>query len=236
MKNSLRELNDEGAAARWAALMYPNTPKPAKETKTGQDRLRAYHQALGCFVDSYAHVELLTFLALRWHTKTSADIARAVFSGVRVNEALGYFRRLAEIGAIDAKEWSALSPVVDQLKTINQRRNDILHHGADGVASGEGVVSNQAMALKLDRIQSFPISPEILDDMTADLHKITAHLLTRHLGRPSLRGKHPELDAVLSRAWQYKQKQAPVQKPGKSARKGRGKNKARQDQPKSSQK
>jgi hypothetical protein len=200
---TLKDVLDPGAEARWAALMYPNTPKPADETDVGKKRLRAYHLALGRFVDTYAHTELLTHLVLRRQTKTSSDAARAVFSGVRTNEALGYFRRLADVGVISAEEWSLLSPVVDQLRLITGRRNDLLHHAADCVASGKGIVSNDALALTVDRVQSFPISSEILDEMTRDLQKINAHFLLRHMGRPSLRGKHPELQKVLTASWRY---------------------------------
>jgi hypothetical protein len=184
--------------------MYTDRPRSAARTEEGQEQLRAYYIALGRFVDTYAHTELLTHLVLRWQTKTSSDIARAVFSGVRTNEALNYFRRLADVGIIQADEWTALMPIVDQLRLVTSRRNDILHHGATDVAQGGGLVTNEALALTAERIQSFPISPEILDDMTADLRKINAHFLTRHMGRPALRGTHPELDVVLTASWRYK--------------------------------
>jgi hypothetical protein len=154
-------------------------------------------------VDTYAHTELQTHFVLRWFTKTSSDIARAVFSGVRTKEALAYLGRLASVRRISTAEWLELEPVVIQLRLINERRNDILHHGASDVAAGGGTVSNDAMALTPKHVQSFPISPEILDDMTADLLKINAHFLTRHMGRLPLRGKHPDLDAVLAASWRY---------------------------------
>jgi hypothetical protein len=117
------------------------------------------------------------------------------------------------VGIIQADEWAALMPIVDQLKLITGRRNDILHHGATDVAQGGGLVTNEALALTTERIQSFPISPEILDDMTADLRKINAHFLTRHLGRPALRGEHPALDAVLTASWRYKQPEQAESRP-----------------------
>lgn len=195
---------DPEAVARWAELFYPNTPKPAAETDTGRERMRAYHCALGEFADAFARTELWTHFVLRWYTKTSASAALAVFSGVRTNEAANYFRRLAEVKIVPPKDWAELHPVVDQLSLIAKRRNDILHHGARDVAEGIGSVSNEALALTVDRVQSFPISPEILADMTADLRKIDAHFLLRHMGRPALRGKHPELERVLASAWRYK--------------------------------
>jgi hypothetical protein len=219
----LKDLVDPGAVARWAALMYPSMRKPAEP---GKERLHAYFLALGRFADTFAHTELLTHFVLRWHTRTSSDIARAVFSGVRTKEALGYFRRLSDVGAIRTGEWVELLPLVEQLGGIADRRNDILHHGASDIAAGGGVVSNDAMALTPGRAH---ISPEILDDMTADLQKINVHFLLRHMGRQALRGKHPELDAVLDRAWRYKLPQRPQRQTNRIAKTGK-----RQRPPKSS--
>jgi hypothetical protein len=184
--------------------MYPNMPKPAAETDAGQERLRAYYLALGEFADAFAWTELLMHFVLRWHTKTTALVSRAVFSGVRTDQTTGYLRRLAEAGLIEPAEWADLLPVIEQLKLINDCRNAILHHGAADVALGRGYVSNQALALTIGRIKSFPISPEILGDMTSDLRKINAHFLTRHMGRSELRGEHSDLDAVLAASWRYK--------------------------------
>ena len=50
----------------------------------------------------------------------------------------------------------------------------------------------------------FPISPEILREITEDLRRIMACLLVYHAGRPPLRGKHQELDALLRAPWRYK--------------------------------
>jgi hypothetical protein len=36
-----------------------------------------------------------------------------------------------------------------------------------------------------------------------DFEKISLHLIWQHAGRPPLRGKHPEMDAVLQGAWRY---------------------------------
>jgi hypothetical protein len=203
--NRMRDtLLDPDAFARWAEVMYTNTPKSASQTDAGRERLRAYHCALGEFVDTFAHTELLTHFVLRWHTKTTSAAARAVFSGVRTNQAADYLRRLAEVDILPADEWTELGPVVDQLSLITKRRNDILHHGARDVEEGGASVSNEAMALTIDRIQSFPISPDILADMTADLRKIHVHFLVRHMGRPALRGSHPELERALSAPWRYK--------------------------------
>jgi hypothetical protein len=116
---------------------------------------------------------------------------------------LDHLRRLASIGVITKTEWEQLEPITKQLKSISDVRNTVLHYGASNVAEGSGFVPDAIMALTADRAKVFPISPEILDDMAQDLGKIFLHLVTRHMGRPALRGKHPKLERVLNAAWRY---------------------------------
>jgi hypothetical protein len=186
-----------------ARRRYQGTPKPASETDEGKERAKAYRLALGGFVDAFAKVETAMYLALRWHTKTTTTVAKAVFSGTRVETAASFLKRLAEIGSIDAAEWAELEPILGQLHKINGTRNIILHHGAEGVEEGRAFVTDALRALTEDRMKVVPISPEILDAMGFDCRKIFLHLVTRHLGRPPLRGYHAELDEVLHAAWRY---------------------------------
>jgi hypothetical protein len=130
-------------------------------------------------------------------------VALSVFSGVRTDQAASFLRRLADAKAIKRAEWAELLPIIEQLGIINDRRNQILPHGAAYIESGRGIVSNKAFAITRDRVRSFPISAEILEDMTADLRKINVHLLIKHMGRPALRGKYPGLRGVLAASWRY---------------------------------
>jgi hypothetical protein len=50
-----------------------------------------------------------------------------------------------------------------------------------------------------------------------DFEKISLHLIWQHAGRPPLRGKHPEMDAVLQGAWRYTS-----EKPTKKKKEGKG--------------
>jgi hypothetical protein len=68
-------------------------------------------------------------------------------------------------------DWKDPEPIFQQLAIISGRRNDIFHHGASFIAEGEGVVTNATMALTEERITKFDISPDIINDMTADLKK-----------------------------------------------------------------
>jgi hypothetical protein len=209
---------------------------PASETEHGKERLRVYYEALGRFVDMFSQIEMTARIVLRHYTKMTTAAANALLSGVRVDEIKNRFQRLYEAGIISEVDWNDAKPLFQHLGEINGRRNGILHYGAISVAEGLGRVTNANIAHTPQRIAEFPISPEILDDMTADLRKIMLHLLTRHAGRPALRGVHPELDAILRASWRYTQQPSPPPRFGKLRGLGRTKNKVHRDQPKPSQK
>ena len=183
---------------------YRNTPVPAAETAEGKARLQEYWNALGEFIDGFARAERDMFLALRWHTKTQDKIARAVFSGVRVDATADFLRRLATVGAIGAPEWEQLEPITAQLKAISDARNLLLHYGAEQIAEGAGNASNRAIALNEEAAKSIPISPDILRDMIHDIRKIRIHLRVRHVGMPPLRAVHSSIDEALNAPWRYK--------------------------------
>jgi hypothetical protein len=182
---------------------------PATETKEGKKRLRRYDASLGAFVRAFAKVESGMHRALRWHAKTDADTARAVFSGVRAMEASGYLRRLAHVGRIEPGEWTRLEPLLVQLKAINDVRNVLLHYGADNIAEGEGIASDARTALLPERARSFPISAEIIERMATDLNVIYSALLLRHVEYPALPSKRMAgwLDRTLRKPWRYKPRQ-----------------------------
>jgi hypothetical protein len=182
---------------------FRNLPKRAADTEEGKARAREYRLALGTFVDAFAKVESGMFYVLLWQTKTKVPVGKAIFSGTRVETASSFLRRLADVGDMDAAEWEQLEPVLTQLHIINDVRNTLLHHVTQGVEDGRALVTDALRALTVDRIRVYPISPAILEAMTRDCRKIFLHLVTRHSGRPALRGKHPELDEVLRDAWRY---------------------------------
>src|SRR5271163_4409204 len=183
---------------------YDRTPPiDPSQTEEGQARIREYRLALGTFVEAFADIEAAMFYTASWHAKTRHPIAKALFSATRVEAAAGFLRRLAEAGLIEPAEWVQLQPVLTQLHHVNDIRNAILHHGAQGVATGRALVADVARALTPERIRIFPISTDILADLTYDCQKIYRHLIVRHAGRTALTGKHPELEAVLNSGWRY---------------------------------
>src|SRR5580693_150163 len=216
-------MSDESSerSARAVAAIARRYQVPAAETEEGKGRVAEYHAALGRFVDRFAEVENALPFVLRHYAKLPTATARALLSGVRVDQMKGLLNRLAEVGLLPTAEWADLEPTLQQLGVINGRRNDILHHGAESVAEGRAFVTNALMAHTEERITSFTISPEILDDMTADLRKIMIHLLTRHAGRPEMKAQANRdwVASVLRQPWRYKQQPSPLKTKGHPKRK-----------------
>ena len=215
-----------------ASLIYDKMPKSADETEEGKKRLDSYYAALGRFAHRFALVEVAVHLVLKHYAKLPTDIARALLSGVRTDDTRNKLSRLHDVNIIDDKDWDDIEFIFDQIALILRCRNDIFHYGALSVAEGRGMVTNATTALTVDRITSFDVSDRILDDMTSDLRKILIHLHVRHMGRPALRGKHPEIDTILHATWRYKQPPSPPQKSRKPFAPMDAKQKARQDPPK----
>jgi hypothetical protein len=202
----------EGALAR--ALRYKI---PAAATPEGQERIRAYYEALGRFAAMYAEVEAAVQNSLWFYAKTPADIARSIFSGTRVGTGASFILRIFEATGQPDGLRVELADAFTQLRKITTARDLIFHYGAQSIAEGNGVVTNERLAHVPANVQTFPISPEILDEMTADLRKIATLLLSRHAGRPPIRGalNQVHVDSILHAPWQYK----PPQSPGAATRK-----------------
>lgn len=139
---------------------YDKTPKPVAETEEGKKRLNAYSLALGRFTDCFARVEHAVHTVLSHYAKLPPAAARALLSGVRVDETKNRLLRLHDEGLMSDPDWKDAEPIFQQLAIISGRRNDIFHHGASFIAEGEGVVTNATMALTEERITKFDISPD----------------------------------------------------------------------------
>jgi hypothetical protein len=186
---------------------------PVSETPEGKERLRAYYEALGRFVDIFARVETAVTLTLWRYAKTSPEIAKIIFAGAKIELGSTYIKQLAEATGAPPEARDDLTNVLQQLGIINSVRNAVLHYGATSVAEGRAIVSNVLKAKGEPTV--FPISPTALDEMTTDLRIIALHLNYRHLGRPLPRGSlgTETLDKALSAPWQYKH---PVPPPARS--------------------
>lgn len=185
--------------------MPPRSKQEREEEERGERRILAYHQALGRFVHEFAGIEAMLQFVLRHYTKVSEDARRAVFSGVRINEAISFLRRLAAVKEIGDSDWATLKPLLDQLSIINDRRNALLHHGAKGIAEGRPVTSNDIVALTPGRVRAFPMSARSLKGMSDDLRQIWFGLSYYHVGPRWLpRGDSKEwVEKELAAPWRY---------------------------------
>ena len=175
----------------------------ASDTTEARARQTAYFEALGEFVDMFSRAELSVRFALWHYAKVTNKVARAVFSGVHVDTAIGFIRRVLDARGISEADRKGIGEVLTQLKAIADARNDILHLGAQSVDIGEGVVSNALIAH--NELKTFPISDQILREMTNDLRKITLHLALDHMGRrPVSPSTRSAFAPILRDSWQYK--------------------------------
>jgi len=177
---------------------------PASQTEEGKERIRAYYEALGCFVDIFAKIETGITLTLWKYARTSPTIAKVVFAGTKIELGSSFIKQLAKEASTTQEQRDDLDFVLQQLGIINGVRNNILHYGATSVAEGNAIVSNALKAKGEANV--FPISPTLLDQMTEDLRKITWHIAYRHLGRPMPLGQlgRAFLQGVFLTPWQYK--------------------------------
>lgn len=196
-----------GVASGAAAPFYT---VPRSDTKIGKERLRSYYEALGRFIDMFSQVETAITLTLRLYAKTSTEIAKVLFSGVKIELGSTHIKQLAAATNVAQKDQDDLSDVLQQLGIINGVRNGIIHFGASAIAEGKGVVSN-ALKAKTEPVV-FPISPEALEEMTADLKKIAYHLNYNHLKRDQPKGAFgiDHLSTVLRSPWLYKYPSPPA--------------------------
>jgi hypothetical protein len=173
---------------------------PASQTAAGKERLREYFEALGRFVDMFSRAEAAVSLTLWHYAKTSPDIAKIIFAGAKVDLSATFIRQLAHATGASQELRDDLEEALQQLGIINRVRNQVLHYGADqeAVADGRAMVSDALKAKGEPSI--FPINPTILADLTADVHKIIAHLETNHLQT----GRYTILGNPMYGSWRYK--------------------------------
>ena len=164
-----------------------------------------YWRALGKFVDQFSEIETGMHLLLWERTRTRMEIAQAVFSGVRIKEAMSLINRVAEVRPLSKEAKADQDYIFAQLRLITDVRNDILHYGAINLQPGELLVTNWLVALTESRKRSILVSSQILLNLTRDLRKIQAHLIEHHLWREAgLPSPLSRSDLrLLNASWKY---------------------------------
>jgi hypothetical protein len=130
----------------------------------------SYFLALGLFTQAFTDMETLVALLLRIQTGVSQETARAVFSGVRIDQAKGFITRTRE--AYGVGEHPDLKRAFDQIGVITGVRNDIVHFGSRYDGEGGFSVSNVLIAVSPARERSYPVSDAILYELIADPNTI----------------------------------------------------------------
>jgi hypothetical protein len=161
--------------------------------------IEEYYSELGRFIHRFAVVEAALQVTLWHYAKTSPPIARAVFSGARVDGAISFIKRIIQVQdpGQDAKQ--DLEEIFAQINVINGVRNLIVHFGAT-FGETEATTSNSLLALTPDRIQRAPVSAKILEDMNFDLTTILSRLVGAHTEGKRNRAN----DFARQTAWHYK--------------------------------
>lgn len=176
------------------------------------------------------------FTVLMVHARTDVEMSQAIFNGMRVKDAIDCVNRIRE--AKKLHETSRNSLVLERIFThvshLTKARNDILHHGAwaDEGDSTSARVSNWRVAYNERKLQEFPISASILDDMTADVILIEQQLLNlvEHIARKKFVA-FDESHEFWHRPWRYTQQQLKTE-----CRMNRDKTRKQPRQPKASRK
>lgn len=155
-----------------------------------------YWMALGRFLDDFAHVESMLQTLLWVKADTSEETARAVFSGVRIDGAKDFIRRIAE------SRGDQIDPVLTrafgQLTVLTTLRNDVVHYGAPfDPRAGTWVATNSRIAMP-GKARTTSVDPEALLNASLDLWTIS-YALSCFI-RPDLRHAWDELAQA---PWRY---------------------------------
>ena len=131
-----------------------------------------YHLALGRFIDAFATAEHNLKFALGSVANVPRDTAQAIFSGVRVKQAIDFINRIFESRKTPIP--LDLRNALGHMSAILSARDDIVHYGAS-VDGNEFITTNSPHTIpRQARTKRRDI--EDLDAMTEDLLTI-GHLL-----------------------------------------------------------
>ena len=149
-----------------------------------------YFIELGRFVHQFSALENLMQIFLTLQTGVGMDVARACFSGVKMDLAKSYIKRTREAQGVP--ESALLERVFAQITILTAARNDILHHGAnfESIESADGFVTNKSFAMP-GREYTFPVSPDILRDLSSDVNAVKNGIFALMVKSVKLEGAPP---------------------------------------------
>jgi hypothetical protein len=182
----------------------PEKPKSGQRPYDAKAHDKHY-LSLGRFIDSFAKLESMMQYLLWKKAGVSEQIAQSIFSGVRLDTARDFVRRIREAKRL--KDSPLLTSAFLQIGIINQTRNDLVHYGAEHVGGVDFLVSNKNFAHTESRIRSTNVTETSFHDMQEDIVTILM-IIVLHLENdfPD-REKSPKMEpiwALALRPWQYK--------------------------------
>lgn len=186
------------------------------------DAMDRYHMALGSFVSKFSQVECTLQTVLWTIARVSDATGKAVFSGVRPDQALSYLNRIADAEKWPAERKANLTLIADRLGPITKLRNDLLHYGATWHEQDVWQVSNATFAHIPDKLRVVQVPLSALREAGHDLMKIEHHLIHFAWSDSIPEDSKRHYEKMLASAWRYKPL-SPTARPRMSqkARKGR---------------
>ncbi|MGH6921925.1 MAG: hypothetical protein ACREJ0_30015 [Geminicoccaceae bacterium] len=183
-------------------------------------RTKSYHEALGLFMEEFAKTEGFLRMLLFHYAQVSGSVGKAAFPSTSVDQTITLISNITLVNDPGEPRRSDLDVVFQQLKSINQVRNSIVHFlPLDGIPGDVRHLTNAMRALTEKHRRDIAVCATMLTEMTDDLQKVQAHIWY-HLSFDRI----PEfavamLDEVRRPPWRY---QAPRQIKGtKSPRKSK---------------
>jgi hypothetical protein len=162
-----------------------------------------YWQSLGRFISVYSKLEANLQTAL-WHfSGTPPEIARSVFSGTRVDQALSSIRRIGEAQKWSDAKMERWSKISQQVSIITKVRNDIVHYGA--TFDGEKhQFSNELLAHTPETLRQYDVSAAVIDDLALDTIHLIGHVVMFAWGLEIPPHVAKKFEGALGFAWRYK--------------------------------
>lgn len=187
-----------------------------------------YYLALGHFIDDFAATEAQVLDVLCYYAKADKQTAKALFSGVRVDQAADFIRRLGQARKINPGPLAEISQnLLPQVKAITDLRNDIIHYGIQLNSSGLKVDNQRGVGRT--QVRRYFVSAKLLEDASSDLGRINLRFYMAANNEIST-SLPPQIREKLFGPWRYRSRVTPQKRP-QSPRKRGGSSKAQVQPP-----
>jgi hypothetical protein len=156
---------------RWMDPEWRKTrPKPGTpEYQKQQEQLTAYLTAVGTLITIFSGLENTLFGTLGALTTAPTPMALALFSDVRIDQAMNMIRRVMRARqqmfgstAREKRIERIVTYALDQISILNGIRNHIIHHGLWPGSIENPTTTNIMRARTLDQVREISISVEDL--------------------------------------------------------------------------